>query len=100
MSDRALVHRVAYDIVVPSRAVQVDPHVGFLGRPIGHYFFLVGRQKAALWLQNSQSGGLVGQECEDGSLKTEARVRFRAEAMAVPMCSDGVHYQSNKTQTK
>ena len=42
----------------------------------------------------------MGQECEDRSLKTEARVRFRAEAMAVPMCSDGVRYQWNKTETK
>ena len=40
--------RSAYDIGVPLRAVQVDPPVGFLGIPIGHYFFLVGRQKAAL----------------------------------------------------
>ena len=47
MSDRALVHRAAYDIGVPSRAMQVDPHVEFLGRPIGYFFFLVGRKKAA-----------------------------------------------------
>ena len=58
-------HRAAYDLGVTSRAVQVDPYVGFLGRPIGHFFPLVGKQNAALWLQKSQSGGLMGQECED-----------------------------------
>lgn len=87
MSDKALVPRVAYDIGVCSRAMQVDPHAKFLGRPIGHVSFLVGRQKAVLWIQNSQSRGLVGQECEDGNLKTKAMLKFSAELMAVPMCS-------------
>ena len=87
VSDRAVVHRAAYDIGVWSRAMHVDPHVGFLGRPIGHFFPLVGRINAALWLQNSQSGGLAGQECEDESLNTEAMVQFSVECTAVPMHS-------------
>ena len=65
-------HRAAYKIIVPlTRDVQMDL-LGFLCSPIGHFFFLVGRQSAELCLQNSQSRGLVGEECEDGSLKTQA----------------------------
>ena len=52
MSDRALVYRAAYDLGVLPRAVQVDLHVVFVGRPIGHLFFQVSREKAVLWLQN------------------------------------------------
>ena len=78
MSDSALEHRTAYEIGLSSRAVQVDPNLGFGGSPIEHVFRLVGRQSSGLWLQNSQSGGLLGQKCEDGSLKTQARVRFRS----------------------
>ena len=52
VSDRALVYRAAYDLGVLPRAVQVDPHVEFVGRPIGHLFFQVSREKAVLWLQN------------------------------------------------
>ena len=72
-------HRAAYDIGVWSRAGQVEPHLWFQSSPTGHFFLLVASQSAALWLQNSQSGRLVGHECEDGRLKTQASVRFRAE---------------------
>ena len=68
------------------RAIQIDPHLGFLGNSIGHFFLLLGRLSAAWWLQNSQSGGLVGQEYEDGSLKTQVRVRFGAKGTAGPLC--------------
>ena len=61
--------------------------VGYLGRPIQHFFFLVGKQKAVLCLQTSLSGGLEGQDCEDGSLKTQATVQFISEHRAVPMCN-------------
>lgn len=65
----------------------MNPYVKILDRPIGHFFFLVGRQKAVLCLQDSQYGGLVGKECEEGSLKTLGLVKFSAECMAVPICS-------------
>ena len=70
-----------------SSAVQVDPHLGFLGSPIGHLFLLVRRQTAALWLQKSPCEGLLGWEWEDGSLKTQARVRLQAEGMVGPLYS-------------
>lgn len=85
MLGRALVYRESSAIGVPSRAVQVDPHLVFLGRGIGH-FLLVIRQNAALGLQNSQYGVLVGQECKDGSLKTQTTVKVSVEHMAVPKC--------------
>ena len=56
--------------------------MGYLGRPIQHFFFLVGKQKAVLCLQTSLSGGLAGQDCEVGSLKTQAtetQVQFGAQ---------------------
>ena len=74
VSDGALVHRLAYDLGEPWLAVQVDTQVRFLDRPIGHFFFLVARQKAALCLQNSPYGGLAGIACEDGCLKTQLRL--------------------------
>ena len=85
MSDRAIVFRSAYTIGVLSRDEQVDPHLRILGSPTGQHFFLVGRQRAALWFLNSQSGGLVCQECEEGSLKTQARLRFGADGTAGPL---------------
>ena len=69
------------------RALQVDPPVRFHGRPIGPFSFLVGRQKAALWLQNSQYGELACEECEDGSLKTQETVKCSVENKAVPQWS-------------
>ena len=64
----------------------MDFHVGFLDRPIGHFFFLAGKQKAVLSLQNPVSGGLVVQEWEDGSLKKQATLQFIVEHRSVPMC--------------
>ena len=57
-SVRALVQRVAYETGVLSRSLQVEPHLGFLGCFMGHYFFLLGWQSAALWLQNPNLEGL------------------------------------------
>ena len=51
-------HRAAYDLGVNSRAVQVDPYVGFLGRPIGQFFPLVGKQNAACGSRNPSLEGL------------------------------------------
>ena len=79
--------RVACDIGVLWRAVQVDPHVGILDRHLGHFFFLADKRKAVLDLQSPESGGLVIQEFEDGSVKTQAKVQFIVEHRAVPMCS-------------
>ena len=62
---------------------------GFLDRPIQLFYFLVGKQKAVLCLQTSQSGGLAGQEYEDGSLQTQASLQFSSERRAVPMCQGG-----------
>ena len=70
MSDRTFVESSAYDIGVLLRAVQLDPHGGFLHRPFLHFFYLVSRQMAALRLQNIQVGGFAGEECEDRSMKT------------------------------
>ena len=67
------------------RVLQVDPPVRFLCRPTGPFFVPLGKQKAALWLQNSQYIGLSG---EDGNRKTQARVKFSAVRMEVPMWSD------------
>ena len=67
------------------RVLLVDPLGRFLWRPIGPFFFPLGKQKAALWLQNSQYIGLSG---EHGNLKTQARVKFSAVRMEVPMWSD------------
>ena len=61
--------------------------MGFLDRPIRHFFFLADKQKAVLGLQNSESGGLAVQEWEDGSLKKQAMVQFIVEHREVPMCS-------------
>ena len=72
---------------MPSSAVKVDPLLGFWGSHIGHFFFLVDRQSAVLWLQNSKPGRLVGQECEDGIWKTKTRVRLLASGMAVTISS-------------
>ena len=47
----------------------------------------MGRQKAALWLPNSQYGGLEGEECENRRQKTQSMLNLSAENMAVPMCS-------------
>ena len=73
-------------------AEQVDTQVRFLDRPTGHFFFLVARQKAALCLQ--KYWGLAGVEGEDGSLKTQATVKFRAKPMAVPVCSSSFEFCS------
>ena len=62
MADSTLVHRAAYEIEVPSTAVQVDPYLGILCSPIGHFCLLKGRQSAVLGLQNSQSGRHVQQD--------------------------------------
>ena len=87
VSERGLVQRAASDIGVRGRNVQVDPHVGFLDRPLGHFFFLADKRKAVLALQNPESGGLAVLECEDGGVKTQATVQFIVEHRAVPMCS-------------
>ena len=62
VADSTLVHRAGYEIEVPSMAVQVDPHLGILCSPIGHFCLLKCRQSAVLGLQNSQSGGHVQQD--------------------------------------
>ena len=80
MADRTLVHRAAYEISVPLRAVQVDPHLRFLCSPIWHFCLLKGRQSAVLRLQNSQCGGLVLQDSGGGRLETQARVRLGPRA--------------------
>ena len=64
MADRTLVHRAANEIAVPLRAVQVNPHLGFLCHPVGHFLPSESRQRAVLGLQDSQCGGLVHQASE------------------------------------
>ena len=72
---RTLVHRAANEIAVPLRAVQVDPHLGFLCHPVDHFLPSESRQRTVFGLQDSQCGGLVHQASGDGRLKTQARVR-------------------------
>ena len=86
VSEGALVPRAAYIIGVQSSGVQVVPHLESLTAPEGKVSLLLGRQSAALWLRYSESGGLVGQECEDGSLRTEVRVRFQGEGRGGLFC--------------
>ena len=63
---------------VASGAVLFSFNMGGLCSSMGHGFFLDGRQSPVLWLQTPQSGGHVGQDSGDGSLKTKARVRVRS----------------------
>ena len=65
----------------------MDPHVGFLHTPLGHFFVLADKRKAVLGLQNPESGGLAVQECEDRSVKKQTMVQFIVEYRAVPMWS-------------
>ena len=48
VSERALGPRSAYIFGVQPNAVQVHPHLWFLGSPEGNVFLLEGRQSAAL----------------------------------------------------
>ena len=86
MPESGLMQRAACDIGVLWRALQVDAHVGYLDRPIGHFFFLADSRKALLGLQDPESGSLAVKECEDGSLKWQATVQYIVEHRAVPMC--------------
>ena len=63
--------RVAYEIGLLSRPLQVEPHLGFFGLFHGALFLSVGLAECCVVAPESQSGGLVGQECEDRSLKTQ-----------------------------
>ena len=65
----------------------MNPHVGFLDRPVGHFFFLADKRKSVLGLLNPESGGLAIQECEDRSLNTQATVQYIVEHRAGPMGS-------------
>lgn len=66
--------------------MQLDPHLAFLGSPKGNVFLLKGRQSAALWLRNSQTGCPLGKECEDERIRTQVRCRFRDEGTAGTLC--------------
>ena len=87
MSVTAIDHGAAYNIGVPLMALHLVLPVWFLDRPLWPQFFLAGRRKVALWLPNSQNDGTEGEVCEDRGLKTEAKVKFSAERIAVPVCS-------------
>ena len=86
VSDRALVPSLDCIIGVKLSGMQVDPHLAFLGSPRGNVFLLEGRKSAALWRRNSHTGGLVGQNCEEGSVRTQARLRFWVKIMAGTLC--------------
>ena len=67
--------------------MQLDPHLAFLGSPKGNVFLQEGRQSAALWLRNSQTGCPLGKECEDGRMRIQVRRRFRGEGTADTLCT-------------
>ena len=48
MANRALVTRAAYIIGVQLSGMQVDPHLGFLGSPIGQRFSLGGQAECSV----------------------------------------------------
>ena len=80
MADRTLAHMAAYEISVPMRAVQVDPHLRFLCSPICQFCLLKGRQNVLLGLQNSQCGGLVPHDSGGRRLETQAKVMLGPSA--------------------
>ena len=82
MSERALVPRSAYIFGVQQNGVHVDPHLGFLGSPRGQCFPSGGQAECCIVVLDCQTGRLVVQESEDGSLRTQARPRFLGEDMA------------------
>ena len=69
-SERALVPRSAYIFGVQPNGVHVYPHLGFLGRPRGQCFSSGGQAESCIVVLDCQSGGLVGQQSEDGSVRT------------------------------
>ena len=69
----------AYISGVQPNGVQVDPHWGILGRPRGQYYSSGEQAECCIVVLDCQSGGLVGQESEDRSLRTQARPRFLGE---------------------
>ena len=46
-----------------------------------------GQAEGCIVTTNSQNDGIEGEVCEDRGLKTEAKVKFSAERIAVPVCS-------------
>ena len=83
MSDRTLVPRANYIIAVQSSGMQVDPLLGFLVTHTGHFSSGGSVECCALALE-FPIRGLVGQECEHRSLRTQARVWLQGEDKVRP----------------
>ena len=82
VSERASVSWSAYVFGLQPWSVQVDPHLGLLGSPRGQCFSSGGQSECCVVVLDCQTGGLVVQESDNKSLRTQARLRFLGEAMA------------------
>ena len=99
LSERALVPRSVYIFGVQPNGVQVDPHLGFLRSPRGQCFLSGGQSGCCIVVLDCQTGGLVGQYSEDGSLRSQARPRFLGEDMEAQsrdLNRDLVHLMSER----
>ena len=61
VSEWASVPRSAYICGVQPNGVQVDPHLGILGRPRGQCFSSGEQAECCIVVLDCQTGGLVGQ---------------------------------------
>ena len=64
-------------------ACPVDPLLGVLGSPMWQCFSSGGQAECCIVVLFCQTGGLMSQQSEDRSLRTQARPRFLGYDMAV-----------------